>query len=98
MDVKVIEKHVTLNKNMAGPDHLASLNYDEFKNMIIFCDDIYKAMAQIIKILNSEKMLHSILSRRIVAKKINIGEVKLNFNNLKTVLTYSGKGMLPNNI
>ena len=41
LDVKVIEKHVTLNKNMAGPDHLASLNYDEFKNMIIFCDDIY---------------------------------------------------------
>ena len=31
---KVIEKHFTLNKNMNGPDHLASLNPQEFKKMV----------------------------------------------------------------
>ena len=31
LGAKVIEKHFTLNKNLEGPDHLASSNPDEFK-------------------------------------------------------------------
>ena len=31
---EVIEKHFTMNKNMKGPDHLASLDPSEFKNMV----------------------------------------------------------------
>lgn len=34
---KVIEKHFTLDKNLPGPDHQASLEVDEFKQMV---DDI----------------------------------------------------------
>lgn len=30
----VVEKHITLDKNMEGPDHKASLNRDEFKEMV----------------------------------------------------------------
>tara|TARA_B100001057_G_scaffold498900_1_gene607564 strand:- start:528 stop:1604 length:1077 start_codon:yes stop_codon:yes gene_type:complete len=96
LDVKVIEKHVTLNKFMSGPDHLASLNYDEFKKMVNFCNDIYYAMgSDNKKFLKSERILHSILTRRIVAKKkIKAGE-RINHFNIKTVLTYKNKGMLP---
>jgi len=34
LDAVVIEKHLTLDKNMKGPDHKASLNPDEFKEMV----------------------------------------------------------------
>ena len=32
---KIIERHITLDKNMAGPDHTSSLNYDEFKKILL---------------------------------------------------------------
>jgi sialic acid synthase SpsE/sugar phosphate isomerase/epimerase len=32
-DAKIIERHITLDKNMIGPDHTSSLNFDEFKKM-----------------------------------------------------------------
>ena len=31
---KVVEKHVTLNKNMNGTDHLASIDMMELKKML----------------------------------------------------------------
>ena len=34
LGAKVIEKHVTLNKKMLGPDHAASLEFDTFKHMV----------------------------------------------------------------
>lgn len=34
MGATVIEKHLTLNRNMAGPDHQASLEPDQFKMMV----------------------------------------------------------------
>ena len=43
---KIIEKHLTLNKNYSGPDHKASIEPKEFKEMI-----------QAIR--NTEKMLGS---------------------------------------
>ena len=34
LGAKIIEKHITLNKRMAGPDHRASANPNEFKEMV----------------------------------------------------------------
>ena len=34
LGAKVIEKHITLNKNLPGPDHKASLDPTEFKKMV----------------------------------------------------------------
>ena len=34
LGAKVIEKHVTLNKKMLGPDHAASLEFDTFKSLV----------------------------------------------------------------
>ena len=45
----VIEKHFTLNRNMEGPDHMASLEPDELKTMITCIRDIEKAMGDGIK-------------------------------------------------
>jgi sialic acid synthase SpsE/sugar phosphate isomerase/epimerase len=34
LGAKVIERHFTLDRKMEGPDHAASLEFDEFKNLI----------------------------------------------------------------
>ncbi len=34
MGAKIIEKHFTVNKKLKGPDHQASANYNELKNLI----------------------------------------------------------------
>ena len=43
-------------------------------------------------------MLHSILSRRVVAREDLKKGQKLKFKDIKTVLTYSNKGCYPNKI
>jgi len=40
----VVEKHFTLNRNMEGPDHKASLEYDELKMMVDAIRNIEKAI------------------------------------------------------
>tara|TARA_B110000008_G_scaffold273960_1_gene309030 strand:- start:1574 stop:2569 length:996 start_codon:yes stop_codon:yes gene_type:complete len=44
MGASVIEKHFTLNKNMSGPDHEASLEPVELKRMVISIRNIEKAL------------------------------------------------------
>jgi N,N'-diacetyllegionaminate synthase len=41
----VIEKHFTLDKNMPGPDHLASINPEELKSMVKSIRNIEKAIS-----------------------------------------------------
>ncbi len=45
----VIEKHITLDKNMAGPDHAISLEPPEFKKMVLGIREIEKAMGDGVK-------------------------------------------------
>lgn len=42
---KLIEKHFTLDRNLPGPDHRASLEPEELKNMVIAIRNIEKAMS-----------------------------------------------------
>ena len=95
----VIEKHVTLNKKMAGPDHAASLDFKEFKELVDNCKRVYSAMGSSEKkFLKSESMLHSILQRKIVLRKpIHKGQ-RLNEKYLKTALTYKKGGILPKDL
>ena len=64
----VVEKHITLDKNMEGPDHKASLNRDEFKEMV-------KDIRENKKINIPEKILEDILGDGI--KEPTEGEKKI---------------------
>lgn len=77
MGAKIIEKHFTLDKNMIGPDHRASLNPNELKLMINSIRNIEKAFGSYEKkITNSEKKNRKIARKSIVAsKKILKGEI-----------------------
>ena len=76
MGASVIEKHFTLDKNMEGPDHKASLEPEELKQMVCSIRNIEQAMGSGKKQPSpSEKKNISIARKSIVAKrKIKQGE------------------------
>lgn len=77
MGAKVIEKHFTLDRNMEGPDHKASLEPSELKSMIASIRNIEMALSGTGDKLtsNSEQTNKEIARKSIVAsKKIAIGE------------------------
>lgn len=49
MGAVIIEKHFTLDKSLAGPDHAASLNPEEMKNLVCGIRNIEQAMGNGIK-------------------------------------------------
>lgn len=77
MGAKVIEKHFTLDKNMDGPDHKASLEPDELKAMVSAIRNIEQALGNGMKrITESEKQNLDIARKSIVAsKQIKKGEI-----------------------
>jgi len=72
----VIEKHFTLDKNMSGPDHKASLEPDELKSMVKAIRDVEIAMGDGIKVpTDAEKENIKIARKSLVAKRdIKAGE------------------------
>lgn len=64
MGARVIEKHFTLDRNMVGPDHKASIEPHEFKQMVNAIRIIEKAMGT-----GEKKPVKSELDNRIVARK-----------------------------
>jgi len=72
----VIEKHFTLDKNMSGPDHKASLEPDELKSMVKAIHDVEIAMGDGIKVpTDAEKENIKIARKSLVAKRdIKAGE------------------------
>ncbi len=65
----IIEKHFTLDKNLIGPDHKASLDGSELKKMIINIRDINKALGSGEKVIaNAEFKNRKIARKSIVAK------------------------------
>ncbi len=77
MGAKVIEKHFTLDKNMEGPDHKASLNPDELLEMVICIRNIEKAFGNGIKIPSKSEVKNIEIARKSIVAKCNIrkGEV-----------------------
>ncbi len=77
MGATVIEKHFTLNKNMPGPDHKASLEPDELKAMVSAIRHIEAAMGDGIKhVTDSEKGNIAVARKSVVAAvEIKAGDV-----------------------
>lgn len=68
----VIEKHFTLDKTLPGPDHKASLEPSEFKEMVARIREVEKALGNGIKIpTKSEEAIKKVVRRSIVAR-VNI--------------------------
>lgn len=74
MGARIIEKHFTLSKQMAGPDHQASLSPEELKELVKAIRNVELAMGDGIKkaapceIKNLEVIRKSLVSRRDMIK------------------------------
>ena len=96
LGASIIEKHITLNNNLPGPDHKSSLNPKDFKAMVSNIRKTEKSFGNGIKKPNiNEKKNIKIVRKSIVAKKnIKKGE-KLTLFNLS--FKRPGTGISPMN-
>lgn len=92
MGAKVIEKHFTLDRNMEGPDHLASTEPAEFKKMVDSIRNIEKAFGTGEKLPTKSEIDISkvVLKRCVASKKIKVGEV---FSENNLTLKRNDKGL-----
>lgn len=76
LGAKVIEKHFTLDRNMPGPDHKASLEPQELKTMVEAIRNIEKALGSGDKVLfPSEKKIAKVTRKSlVVAYDISAGK------------------------
>lgn len=94
LGARVIEKHFTLDREMDGPDHSASIEPNELKGMVCAIRNIEKALGDGTKQpVPCEMENKQIVRKSIVAgKKIKIGE-KFSPNNLE--IKRPGTGISP---
>jgi N,N'-diacetyllegionaminate synthase len=94
LNAKVIEKHITLKKNLKGPDHRASLDPKEFNLMVESIRIVEKTLGnKIKKITKSEKKNIYTVRKSIVASST----IKKNekFNNFNITCKRPGTGVSP---
>jgi N,N'-diacetyllegionaminate synthase len=85
MGAAVIEKHFTLDRNLAGPDHQASLEPAELKAMIAGIRNIEIALGDGIKRVSPSEVKNKAVARKSLVAKcpISMGEV-FSIENLTT--------------
>lgn len=83
LGASVIEKHFTLNKNMSGPDHKASLDPKELKNLVVSVRNTEKALGCGFKrpspseIINMPAARKSIVASKDIKKGVSFSEENL---------------------
>jgi len=77
LGAEIIEKHVTLDKNMSGPDHKASIEFKELKNMVKYIRNIEIALGSKCKEPTKSELKNIMASRKSIVSKKNIlkGEI-----------------------
>lgn len=82
LGAKVIEKHFTLDKNMVGPDHKASMEPSELAMMIQQIRHVELAMGISVKIPAASELLNATPARKsvVAAVPIALGEIMTEAN------------------
>ena len=89
---KIIEKHITLDKKMTGPDHSSSIEPGEFTEMVKNIKIIYNALgSKTIRKLKTEDEIAKKSRQKIIAiKNINKGQI-ISKHDLGTIRSINGK-------
>jgi N-acetylneuraminate synthase len=92
----VIEKHVTLNKSMIGPDHAASSSIEDFNELIHSSKFIVSALGNGKKICTAKELANKEIVRKSLcaSKKIKHGDM---FTNENITSLRPGSGISPMN-
>ena len=77
LGAKVIEKHITLNKNMRGPDHKASMEPKNFCNYVKLIRNTETLLGSYLKKPSRSELKNKKLVRKSIVAKRNIkrGEI-----------------------
>ena len=90
----VIEKHITLDKNMKGPDHKSSLDPREFKEMVMAIRNIEVALGDGVKRASLSELKNKNIARKsiVAANDIKQGEI---FSESNITIKRPGCGVNP---
>lgn len=94
LGAKVIEKHFTLNKSLPGPDHKASLEPQELKQMVVAIRNVEKSLGNEIKRPTQDEREVMKVARRslVTARDIRAGKV---VKESDITIKRPGTGILP---
>ena len=94
MGARCIEKHITLDRNMDGPDHKASIEPDELSDMINAIRNVEKALGSDIKQPSKSESSNIKIVRKSIVAKISIkkGDV---FSEKNLTIKRPGNGISP---
>ncbi|WP_431163720.1 N-acetylneuraminate synthase [Flagellimonas beolgyonensis] len=94
MGAMVIEKHFTLDRTMEGPDHRASLEPDELKNMVQSIRNIECALGSGEKAPTRSESKNKIIARKSIVASKNIKKGEL-FTEHNLTIKRPGNGISP---
>lgn len=93
----VIEKHITFDQRLDGPDHKASMNFNDFKLFISQIRNIELAFGSYEKKINLSEIKNKELVRKVIVAKSNINKNEiLSYSNLD--IKRAGIGLSPSKI
>ena len=95
MGARIIEKHVTLNKNLIGPDHRASIDFKELSKMVKSIRNIEYALGSSKKTITRSEIKNKNLVRKSIVAKINIRKGEI-FTEKNLTTKRPGFGTSPN--
>ena len=97
LGASIIEKHITLDSNMPGPDHKASMEPKDFQDMVSAIRNIERGLGNGIKVPTSEELeMRTVARKSLVAnKKIEKGEI---FTQENLTVKRPGNGLSPMSI
>ncbi len=94
LGAEVIEKHFTLDKTMEGPDHVASLDPNELKNMVKAIRNIEIALGNGIKKPSKSEIKNKGIARKSIVARIKIKEGQV-FTEENLTVKRPGTGISP---
>ena len=93
----VIEKHFTLDRNLSGPDHRASLEPDDLKEMVKEIRNIEKVLGSATKKPSkSEEKIKKVVRKSIIARTDILKNTKITKEML--IIKRPGTGILPKHL
>ena len=94
LGAEIIEKHFTLDKNMKGPDHRASLEANELKEMVSCIRNVELALGDGVKVPTKRELENLKIARKSIVAKTDIkaGEI---FSDKNITIKRPGTGISP---
>ena len=91
LGASIIEKHITMDKNLPGPDHSASINPKELVDMVKGIRIVEEALGSNEKHITKSEIDNIVAARKSIVAKINIKEGEIfTENNITTKRPGSG--------